>query len=117
MLLNYKEYLSRWDEVAVIFSRDAVLKGSFDQFAEGLKDKKGTMEVDDAFLQEIEHWRDLLARMIALRNPDLQVRELNYAVQMTIDRIVFLRICEDRGIERADQLQELLDLTPGPSPN
>ena len=34
---------------------------------------------------------------------------MNYAVQMTIDRIVFLRICEDRGIEREDQLQELLE--------
>ena len=26
-------------------------------------------------------------------------RELNFAVQQTIDRIIFLRICEDRGIE------------------
>ena len=109
MLLNYKDYLSRWDEIAAIFSREAVLKGSFDKYAEGLKGKKGTTEVDDAFLEEIERWRDLLARNIALRNPDLQVRELNYAVQMTIDRIVFLRICEDRGIEREDQLQELLE--------
>ena len=109
MLLNYKDYLTKWDEIEVIFSREAVLKGSFDQYAEGLKGKKGTTEVDDAFLEEIEHWRDLLARMIALRNPDLHVRELNYAVQMTIDRIVFLRICEDRGIEREDQLQELLE--------
>jgi len=109
MLLNYKDYLTKWDEIAAIFSRDAVLKGSFDQYAEGLKGKRGTTEVDDAFLQEIEHWRDLLARIIALRNPDLQVRELNYAVQMTIDRIVFLRICEDRGIERENQLQELLE--------
>jgi len=109
LLLNYKDYLTRWEEIAAIFSREAVLKGSFDQYAEGLKGKKGTTEVDDAFLQEIEHWRDLLARMLALRNPDLQVRELNYAVQMTIDRIVFLRICEDRGIERENQLQELLE--------
>ena len=109
MLLNYKDYPAKWDELAAIFSRDAVLKGSFDQYAEGLKGKRGTTEVDDAFLQEIEGWRDLLARNIALRNPDLQVRELNYAVQMTIDRIVFLRICEDRGIERENQLQELLN--------
>jgi len=109
MLLNYKDYLTKWDEIAAIFSREAVLKGSFDQYAEGLKGKKGTTEVDDAFLEEMEHWRDLLARMLALRNPDLNVRELNYAVQMTIDRIVFLRICEDRGIEREDQLQELLE--------
>ncbi len=109
MFLNYKDYLARWDEIAAIFSREAVLKGSFDQYAGGLKGKKGTTEVDDAFLEEMEHWRDLLARMLALRNPDLQVPELNYAVQMTIDRIVFLRICEDRGIERENQLQELLE--------
>lgn len=32
---------------------------------------------------------------------------MNYAVQMTIDRIVFLRICEDRGVERDDQLKEI----------
>jgi len=109
MLLNYKDYLPRWDDLAAIFSPEAIQKGSFDKYAEGLKGKKGTTEVDDAFLQEIEGWRDLLARNIALRNPDLQVRELNYAVQMTIDRIVFLRICEDRGIEPEDQLRELLE--------
>jgi type I restriction-modification system DNA methylase subunit len=109
MLLNYKEYLTRWDELAAIFSPDAIQKGSFDQYAEGIKGKRGTTEVDDAFLKEMENWRDLLAHNLALRNPGLQnVHELNYAVQMTIDRIVFLRICEDRGIEHEDQLQELL---------
>ncbi len=109
LLLNYKDYLSNWDVLADIFSREAVLKGSFDKYAEGLKGKKGAIEVDDAFLHEIECWRDLLARNIALLNPDLQVRELNCAVQMTIDRIVFLRICEDWSIEPEDQLQKLLE--------
>ena len=107
MLLSYKDYIEKWDEIAAIFSREAVLKGSFDSYAESMKTKKGTTEVDDAFLAEIERWRDLLARNIALRNPNLSVRELNYAVQMTIDRIVFLRICEDRGVERDEQLKEI----------
>jgi len=107
MLLSYKDYVEKWDEIVAIFSRDAVLKGSFDSYAEGMKTKKGTTEVDDAFLGEIERWRDLLAKNIALRNQSLSVRELNYAVQMTIDRIVFLRICEDRGVERDEQLKEI----------
>ena len=95
-----------------------MLKGSFDQYAEGLKDKKGTTEVDDAFLAEIERWRELLAKNIALRNPSLSVRELNYAVQMTIDRIVFLRICEDRGVERDEQFKEIATPTSSaPPPN
>jgi type I restriction-modification system DNA methylase subunit len=107
MLLSYKDYIEKWDEIAAIFSHEAVLRGSFDRYAEGMRTKKGTTEVDDAFLAEIERWRDLLARNIALRNPNLSVRELNYAVQMTIDRIVFLRICEDRGVERDEQLKEI----------
>jgi hypothetical protein len=63
--------------------------------------------VDDAFLKEIENWRDLFARNIALRNPSLSTRELNFAVQRTVDRIIFLRICEDRGIETYGQLRGL----------
>ncbi|HVC94967.1 MAG TPA: N-6 DNA methylase [Pirellulales bacterium] len=108
LLLNYKEYLDRWDELAGIFSREAVLKGSFDKFAESTKLKRGTGEVDDAFLKEIESWRDLLARNFALRNPGLSQRDLNFAVQRTIDRIIFLRMCEDRGIESYGQLSSLL---------
>ena len=99
LYLKYTDYADRWEEITSIFSRDAILKGSFDKYIESSKIKKGTTEVDTAFLQEIERWRELLARNIALRNPDLSQRDLNFAVQQTIDRIVFLRICEDRGIE------------------
>jgi predicted type IV restriction endonuclease len=102
---TYDQYAEKWDEIASRFSRDAVLKGSFDKYAVSEKRKRGTAEVDAAFLAEIERWRDMLARNIALRNPNLTNRQLNYAVQITIDRIIFLRICEDRGIEPYGQLQ------------
>jgi hypothetical protein len=59
------------------------------------------------FLEEIEEWRSILAKNIALRNPGLSVRDLNTAVQRTIDRIIFLRIAEDRGIEPYGRLREL----------
>ncbi|HPJ97433.1 MAG TPA: N-6 DNA methylase, partial [Syntrophales bacterium] len=107
LILRYTDYIDRWEEIAGIFSREAILKGSFDKYVESKKIKKGTTEVDAAFLQEIEQWRELLARNIALRNPSLTQRELNYAVQQTIDRIVFLRICEDRGIETYGGLMAL----------
>jgi hypothetical protein len=110
LFIPYEELPRRWDELASIFSRDAILKGSFDKYAESTKKKRGTAEVDDAFLAEIEQWRDMLARNFALRNKDLSQRDLNFAVQRTIDRIVFLRICEDRGIE---QYGTLLALTNG----
>jgi hypothetical protein len=107
---TFREYVERWDEIAGIFSKQAIYQGGFDTFTDSLKAKKGgkgTAGIDDAFLAEIEGWRDLLARNLALRNTDLSVRELNLAVQKTIDRIVFLRICEDRGVEEYGQLQNL----------
>ena len=75
----------------------------------GRKGKKGTATVDEAILADIEEWRDALAKNLALRNPTLSVEELNVAVQRTIDRILFLRICEDRGIEQYGCLQSLLE--------
>ncbi len=107
LYLKFTDYLERWDDIASIFSREDVLKGSFDKYAESTYRKRGTAEVDDAFLAEIESWRDMLARNIALRNPGLTQRELNFAVQRTIDRIIFLRFCEDRGIEDYGRLQAL----------
>ncbi|MBN1653128.1 MAG: N-6 DNA methylase [Deltaproteobacteria bacterium] len=107
-ICNYREYEEKWDWIAERFSRDAVLKGSFDKFAESKKGKKGTAEVDAAFLAEIEGWRIELARNLALRNPRLTQRELNFSVQRIIDRIIFLRICEDRGIEDYGRLQALV---------
>jgi type I restriction-modification system DNA methylase subunit len=101
---TFRQYVEKWDEIAAIFSKNAILKGSFDKYAESHKAKRGTAEVDNAFLEEIESWRDILARNIALRN-SLNVRELNESVQRTIDRIIFLRIAEDRGIEEYGSLR------------
>jgi len=109
LLYSYKDYAEKWDEIAGIFSKSAILKGSFDHYAASSKGKRGTAEVDAAFLAQIGAWRDLLARNLALRNPDLSQRDLNFAVQRTIDRIVFLRICEDRGIETYGSLQSLMN--------
>ena len=107
MLLNYRDYPARWDELYNIFSKEAVLQGRFDAYAETSRGKKGTADVDDDFLATIEGWRKALALNLALRNPSLTERDLNYAVQMTIDRILFLRIAEERGIERTDQLKDI----------
>ena len=108
---TYTQYSDLFEEIYNLLSKEAVLKGSFDKFAESEKQKRGTTEVDAEFLKEIESWREALAKDIAIRNPKLSVRELNYVVQLTIDRIIFLRMCEDRGIEKYGQIQNLLNGT------
>lgn len=98
---KYTDYEEKWDEISALFSKEAVMRGSFDRFASSKK--KGTATVDDAFLAEIEEWRQVLASNI-LANNEISERDLNLAVQLTIDRIIFLRICEDRGIEPPERL-------------
>jgi type I restriction-modification system DNA methylase subunit len=105
----YTDYVKRWHEIASVFSRESVLKGSFDRFAETNKVKRGTADVDDDFLNTIEIWRKELAENLALRNKTLAQRPLNFAVQRIIDRIIFLRICEGRGIEEYGRLRELAE--------
>ncbi len=105
---TFRELGEKWDWIASVFSREAVLKGSFDKFAESSKGKRGTT-VDDAFLETIEGWRKRLAENRALRNPKLSQRELNFAVQRIIDRIIFLRIGEDRGIEDYGRLRAFVN--------
>ena len=108
-LFHFKEYLTKWDEIASRISRAAVTTGAFETYVQGIKGKRGTTDVDDAFLAEMERWRDLLAHNIALRNPAITQRELNFTVQTTIDRLIFLRICEDRGIEPEEGLKNATD--------
>lgn len=108
MCHTFDQYVDRWDEIYGTFAKEAVLQGSFDKYVRETEGKRGTSEVDDEFLKEIEGWREALARNIALRNPALSVHELNFAVQRTIDRFIFLRMCEDRGIEIYGRLHELI---------
>ncbi len=107
LYLTFDQYENKFDEIFDLFSKERILRGSFDRFAEATKGKRGTAQVDVEFLKEIERWRDTLAKNIALRNKGLSIYELNFAVQVTIDRILFLRICEDHSIERYERLKEL----------
>ncbi len=101
---QYGEYIDQWDELESRFSREAVANGALREWVEG-KRVRGLFSVDQAFLREMESWREILAREIALHNRDLSQRQLNLLVQRAIDRIVFLRIAEDRDIEAYGRLR------------
>jgi hypothetical protein len=109
IIIKYYEFKKRWDEIASLFSKEAVQNGSLDKYLESIPAKRGSKKVDDALLEDISGWREALAESLAKMNPDLDQKSLNHAVQMTIDRILFLRICEDRSIEDYGRVKTLLD--------
>lgn len=97
--------LTNWKYIHSIFAKESIQRGSLEKRSKADK-KKGTQEVDETFLKDIEEWREKLSNNIILRNK-LTERELNAIVQKTIDRIIFLRICEDRGIENENTLKNI----------
>ena len=106
--ITYDNYEKEWDFIWNTFSKEAVLKGTFDKFIVGTANKKGTATVDKEFLLSLDQWRTLLAETISKENKQLDEEELNFVVQQTLDRIIFLRICEDRSIEPYGSLQDSL---------
>lgn len=106
--LTYKDYLVEFDFIWDTFSKEKVLKGSFDKFVASDKSKKGTTTVDKEFLASLDVWRKQMAQNVALRNESFNEDDLNFVVQQTLDRIIFLRIAEDRGVEEYGSLQRLL---------
>jgi hypothetical protein len=109
LYFRFEDYVTHWSSLESLLSREAVLRGDFDRFVESSTKKRGTADVDDAFLQDMEGWREKLARELALRNKLLSTRELNLLTQRILDRIIFLRIAEDRGLEDYGRLLSVAD--------
>ncbi len=97
--LSFRDYIKEFDFIWDTFSKEQVLKGSFDKFLLSDTHKKGTATVDKDFLESLDRWRTYLAVNISWNNRTLGEDEINFVVQQTIDRIIFLRIAEDRSVE------------------
>jgi type I restriction-modification system DNA methylase subunit len=107
LLVKFGEFESRFDELWPLLSRQSVYSGEFDRrFAVGVT-RHGAEQFDDLFLRQVRSWRERLASDIHTCTPGLNSSELTYAVQLFLSRIVFLRICEDREIERYETLRNL----------
>ena len=106
-VFDFEELFTRFDEVWSLISRESVFSGEFDRrFAVGTT-RQGAQQFDDFFLSQVRDWRSQLAIDMFRDTPDLSSEELTYAVQLVLSRIVFLRICEDRDIEKYETLRNL----------
>ena len=106
-LIGCEDYDAHFDELWALFSRKAVYSGDFDRQFEVDSTRRGAEQFDDFFLRQVREWRARLAVDIHANTPGLTAEELTYAVQLFLSRIVFLRICEDREIEKYETLKNL----------
>jgi hypothetical protein len=66
---------------------------------------KTPIPVNSQFLAKIKSWRILLAQDLRNRHPQLPLNDCNDISQKLINRIIFIRMCEDRDIEQHDTLK------------
>jgi hypothetical protein len=109
---SYTDYVDseKFARIYWLFSREAVAGGSLEKFAEnrpvarGKKFQRGLFkggdtQPDEDFLEELDGYRQKLAKAFKDANPDLDGETLTEVTQRTLDRLVFTRFLEDKGIE------------------
>lgn len=106
-LFHYTEYETRFDEIYDLLSREYVHSGAFDRRFKVKAAYRGTNQFDELFLKQIRSWRLRLAEDIVSNNEKITGEFLTYATQRFLTRLVFLRICEDRDIEKYEALKQL----------
>ncbi|MCG3149834.1 MAG: hypothetical protein PCFJNLEI_03299 [Verrucomicrobiae bacterium] len=122
---QFREYLAKARELWDLLARDNVACGSIDRAIESLPKKplrlgKGqfvirpdpTQSFDAKFLGFLDDARRSLASDLIRQNDRADLLEgtrLNDAVQCILDRLLFIRISEARGIDMGTKLESLLE--------
>lgn len=132
-VVDFQDYPVKWEEMAATFGRDAVADGSLERLRARIKkvsptrrlrtvdrmlfELRGEEPVDRVFLDYLEKYRQHFAHAIYHDNkkdfPEADTlhgaARLTEAVQRLIDRLVFMRVCEDRGIGAWGALRATLE--------
>ncbi|GAB62731.1 MAG: endonuclease [Candidatus Jettenia sp.] len=104
-IFHFKNYLEQFEELYQLLSYNSVSSGFLDEYFSFTE--KDTTPFDEYFLLQIEKWREKLAINVLKNNKSLKEEEINFLIQRLINRIIFLRICEDREIEKYETLKKI----------
>jgi len=100
--LRYTDYLDELGFKRLLWlSKEAFQKGILDKQAALIGKKIRKLPIDKQLLADFTEYRKLLTKDILKHNLDkkLSSDELDEVVQRILDRLIFMRMCEDRDIE------------------
>lgn len=97
------------EELLEYLGKESVYSGHFDEVWSEIEANVNHKSVDELFLQQINNWRLMLGKEILNCNPEIEMEELGDVVQSYINKILFLRVCEDRNIETYKDLLAIAD--------
>ena len=103
-IYHFTEYIEKFEEIKQYLGKESVYTGQFDEIWKSIEDQIKLFSVDDLFLSQINDWRKLLGTEIYKYSQDITDELLNDYVQSYLNRILFLRVCEDRNLEHYQTL-------------
>ncbi len=100
IFIEPKDYLEKISEL-MLLSKESIKKGELDKKAEYVGKKELKKSIDTALLDDITNFREILYNNIKInnKNRNLSDEDIEEAVQRIIDRMIFIRNAEDRGLE------------------
>ncbi|MBR5983500.1 MAG: Eco57I restriction-modification methylase domain-containing protein [Bacteroidales bacterium] len=106
---HYTEYEENFEELKRLLGKESVYSGQFDEEWKDIEVRLKQWSVDRQFLSQINEWRLLLGKEILAAEPTIDIELLGDEVQSYINKILFLRVCEDRNIETYKELLTIAD--------
>jgi len=97
--LNYKEFVDKFDDLWLL-SQESFEKNLIDEKAVSLGKKQKREQVSNKILNDMIEWRTQLTKNINKYDHKLDEETLDEAVQRILDRLIFIKSCEDRLIEQ-----------------
>lgn len=101
---HYTEYEEKFEEIKRLLGKEAVYSGAFDNEWKEIETKINQYSIDNLFLNQINEWRKALGTEIHKHEPKIEEQQLNDIVQSYLNRVLFLRVCEDRNLEHYQTL-------------
>jgi predicted type IV restriction endonuclease len=98
--IDYNEYLTRFEELWLL-SKESFEQGLLDKEADRLLKRTKKQKVDQQLLADFTLFRETLSKNITKLNQSrhLSEEELDESIQRILDRLIFIRNCEDRELE------------------
>ena len=106
--LCYTDYLDRFENLWLL-SKPLIEAGELDRTLLTKKAERDRLPVDRAILEDLKRWQEMLAKDLYKRSDySLDAERLREATQRILDRIIFIRSCEDRKLTHAESLRDLV---------
>ena len=100
LTIHYNEYADKFDKLWLL-SKEAFEKDSLDKYGEEVGKKIEKVPISSLLYKDLQQCREILIKDLSQWNKNISSDDLDEGVQKILDRLLFIRVAEDRGVEPA----------------